>query len=40
MLKGHVRLNNVMFAPLIIDKKTVGIIGLANSPANSLNVTL
>lgn len=27
---GHVILNNVMFAPLIIDGKTVGIIGLAN----------
>ena len=30
MPKGHVRLKNVLFAPLIIDKKTVGIIGLAN----------
>ena len=26
------RLKNVLFAPLIIDKKTVGIIGLANKP--------
>ena len=32
MPKGHVVLNNVMFAPLIIDSKTVGIIGLANKP--------
>jgi len=30
MPKGHVILKNVMFAPLVIDKKTVGIIGLAN----------
>lgn len=30
MPRGHVVLNNVMFAPLIIDRKTVGIIGLAN----------
>lgn len=30
MPKGHVALKNVMFAPLVIDGKTVGIIGLAN----------
>ena len=30
MPKGHVILKNVMFAPLVIDGKTVGIIGLAN----------
>ena len=30
MPKGHVRLENVMFAPLVIKDKTVGIIGLAN----------
>jgi len=30
MPEGHVRLKNVLFAPLIIDKKTVGIMGLAN----------
>jgi GAF domain-containing protein len=30
MPKGHVILQNVMFAPLVIDGKTVGIIGLAN----------
>jgi hypothetical protein len=29
---GHVVLENVMFAPLIIDKKAVGLIGLANKP--------
>lgn len=28
--KGHVRLRNVMFAPLNIDGKTVGLMGLAN----------
>lgn len=33
MPQGHVDLNNVMFAPLKIDKKTVGIIGLANKPS-------
>ena len=30
MPKGHVKLKNVMFAPLILEGKTVGIIGLAN----------
>ncbi|MBN1244189.1 PAS domain S-box protein [Candidatus Bathyarchaeota archaeon] len=30
MPEGHVKLKNVLFAPLIIDNKTVGIIGLAN----------
>lgn len=30
MPKGHVVLKNVMFAPLVIDCKTVGLIGLAN----------
>jgi len=30
MPKGHVVLKNVMFAPLVLDGKTVGIIGLAN----------
>lgn len=29
---GHVQLNNVMFAPLNIEGKTVGIMGLANKP--------
>lgn len=28
--KGHVTMENVMFAPLIIDNKPVGLIGLAN----------
>jgi transcriptional regulator with GAF, ATPase, and Fis domain len=28
--KGHVTMDNVMFAPLIINKKPVGLIGLAN----------
>ncbi len=30
MPQGHVRLENVMFSPLVIQEKTVGIIGLAN----------
>ncbi len=30
--KGHVKLQNVMFAPLVIDDKVVGIMGLANKP--------
>lgn len=30
MPKGHVVLKNIMFAPLIVEGKTVGIIGLAN----------
>ncbi len=30
MPKGHVRLENVMFAPLVVNKKTIGIMGLAN----------
>jgi transcriptional regulator with GAF, ATPase, and Fis domain len=34
MPKGHVILKNVMFAPLVIDEKTVGIIGLANKPTD------
>lgn len=29
---GHVTLTNVMFSPLNVDGKTVGIIGLANKP--------
>ena len=28
--EGHMRLDNVMFAPLIIDKMAIGLIGLAN----------
>ncbi|MDZ7759491.1 MAG: sensor domain-containing diguanylate cyclase [Desulfovermiculus sp.] len=32
MPQGHVRLDNIMFAPLVVDEKTVGIIGLANKP--------
>ena len=30
MPEGHAQLDNVIFAPLIIDDKTVGLIGLAN----------
>ena len=32
--KGHVILKNVMFAPLVLAGKTVGIIGLANKPSD------
>jgi len=32
MPPGHVQLDNVLFAPLVLDEKTVGIIGLANKP--------
>ncbi len=32
MPKGHVHLDNVMFAPLVIQDKAVGVIGLANKP--------
>lgn len=34
MPNGHVVLNNVMFAPLNLEGKTVGIMGLANKPDN------
>jgi PAS domain S-box-containing protein len=34
MPPGHVELRNVMFAPLIVAEKVVGIIGLANKPAD------
>ena len=30
MPKGHVQLKNVLFAPLMIEKRAVGVIGLAN----------
>jgi PAS domain S-box-containing protein len=32
MPEGHVRLDNVLFAPLNIDNKPVGVIGIANKP--------
>jgi PAS domain S-box-containing protein len=32
MPKGHVRLDNVLFAPLVVENVTQGIIGLANKP--------
>ena len=34
MPKGHVELNNVLFSPLLIDGKAVGLIGLANKSSN------
>lgn len=30
--KGHARLENVLFAPLVINAKAVGLLGLANKP--------
>lgn len=30
MPEGHVKMDNVLFAPLVIENKTVGVIGLAN----------
>ncbi len=32
--EGHVAMQNVLFAPLIIDNKAVGLIGLANKPTD------
>ncbi|MBF0317080.1 MAG: PAS domain S-box protein [Nitrospirae bacterium] len=32
--QGHVMLDNVLFAPLNLEGKTVGLIGLANKPGN------
>ena len=32
MPPGHVHLDNVLFAPLIIEKKVVGLLGIANKP--------
>ena len=34
MPEGHMRLKNVMFAPLVHDGKTVGLLGLANKPSD------
>ncbi len=32
MPEGHVIIKNVLFAPLVIEKKVVGLLGLANNP--------
>ena len=34
MPKGHVVMRNVLFAPLVLSGRTVGVIGLANKPAD------
>ncbi|XHH10345.1 MAG: PAS domain S-box protein [Candidatus Bathyarchaeia archaeon] len=34
MPNGHVTLSNVMFSPIIVKDKVVGLIGLANKPSN------
>lgn len=31
---GHVRLNNVLFAPLVVEGKAVGLLGIANKPGD------
>ena len=30
--KGHIRVSNILFAPMIIDNKVIGLLGLANKP--------
>ena len=37
MPEGHVRLNNVLFAPLVVEGKAVGVMGFANKPGNFLD---
>ncbi len=37
MPEGHVKLENVLFSPLNIESKTVGVIGLANKPGGFSN---
>ena len=32
MPKGHVRLSNVLFAPMVVERKVVGLLGIANKP--------
>ncbi|SHO53744.1 PAS domain S-box-containing protein [Desulfopila aestuarii DSM 18488] len=32
MPEGHVQLKNVLFAPIVVDNKTLGLIGIANKP--------
>ncbi len=34
MPEGHMTLDNVMFSPLVIEGKTVGIIGISNKPSD------
>jgi GAF domain-containing protein len=36
MPEGHVKLNNVLFAPLVLDGKAVGVMGFANKPEGFL----
>ena len=37
MPEGHVRLNNVLFAPLVLEGKAVGVMGFANKPGDFLD---
>ena len=32
MPKGHVRLSNVLFAPMVVERKVIGLLGIANKP--------
>ncbi len=37
MPEGHVELNNVLFAPLVLEGKAVGVMGFANKPGDFLD---
>jgi len=37
MPEGHVELNNVLFAPLVLEGKAVGVMGFANKPEDFLD---
>ena len=39
MPEGHVRLENVLFAPLMLREKVVGVLGIANKPGGSRKMT-
>jgi len=31
--EGHIKINNILFAPMIIENKVIGLLGLANKPS-------
>ena len=37
MPEGHVRLKNVLFAPLVLEGRAVGVMGFANKPGDFLD---
>ncbi len=37
MPEGHVKLNNVLFAPLVLEGRAVGVMGFANKPGDFLD---